>query len=334
MIAVLGPGGVGGLVAATLARAGEDVLVVAREETSSVIAARGLRVRSVVLGEFEARPRVAPVLAEPADILVVATKATGLEAALTRVQTPPALVIPLLNGIEHVAILRDRFGVDAVCAGVIRVESDRPEPGVVEQTSPFRSASTSRRPLPPVLEAARQIGVAGIPTIVGEDEATVMWSKLVRLNALALSTSAYDLPLGAVRDDPALAAELEGCVVETAAVAVASGATVDAADTLRELAEAHAGLGSSMRRDIAAGREPELDAIPGAVVRAGERAGVEVPTVRRLLGVSLRVFAARPSRPALLFSRKGPELGVFRREACTRERDGARREPPARSYCC
>jgi 2-dehydropantoate 2-reductase len=283
VIAVLGPGGVGGLVAATLARAGEDVVVVAREETAEVIAAEGLRVRSVVLGEFVARPRVASVLDEPAEILVVATKATGLEVALTRVQAPAALVLPLLNGIEHVARLRSRFGVEAVCSGVIRVESDRPEPAVVEQTSP--SIRIDLAPSwPYVLEAARRIGVAGIPTIVGEDEATVMWSKLVRLNSLALMTSAYDLRLGAIRDDPALASELEACVLETGAVAVASGAELDPADTLRELADAHPGLGSSMRRDIAAGREPELDAIPGAVVRAAERVGVEVPVVRRLLG--------------------------------------------------
>lgn len=281
MIAVLGPGGVGGLVAATLARAGEDVVVVAREETAAVIASAGLRVRSVVLGEFVARPRVASVLDEPAEILVVATKAPGLEAALTRVQAPAALVVPLLNGIEHIAFLRERFGVEAVSASVIRVESDRPEPGVVEQTSPSIRIDLAP-PWPYVVDAARRIGVAGIPALVGEDEATVMWSKLVRLNSLALMTSAYDLRLGAIRDDPALAGELEACVLETGTVAVASGAELDPADTLRELADAHPGLGSSMRRDIAAGREPELDAIPGAVVRAAERVGVEVPTVRRL----------------------------------------------------
>jgi 2-dehydropantoate 2-reductase len=74
-----------------------------------------------------------------------------------------------------------------------------------------------------------------------------------------------------------------GCIEEAAAVASADGAEIDPAARLAELDEAHAGLGSSMQRDIAAGREPELDAIPGSVLRAGARHGVECPTIARLV---------------------------------------------------
>ena len=55
-ISILGPGGVGGLVAAALTRAGEEVVVVARESTAARIAERGIRVTSVRLGDFTARP--------------------------------------------------------------------------------------------------------------------------------------------------------------------------------------------------------------------------------------------------------------------------------------
>ena len=48
------------------------------------------------------------------------------------------------------------------------------------------------------------------------------------------------------------------------------------------LDEAHEGLGSSMQRDLAAGREPELDAIPGAVLRAAARHGLSCPTIASL----------------------------------------------------
>ena len=46
-------------------------------------------------------------------------------------------MLPLLNGLDHLAVLRERFGADVVLAGTIRVEADRPEPGVVVHTSPF-----------------------------------------------------------------------------------------------------------------------------------------------------------------------------------------------------
>lgn len=280
VIAVLGPGGVGGLVAAALARAGGDVVVVAHEDTAQTIRERGIRVSSAVLGNFTAHPRDAVArLEERADLLVVATKATTLANALTRVLTPPGIVVPLLNGVDHVAALRERY--EWVTASVIRVESDRPEPGVVVQTSPsLRVDLAPDWPAPRVF--AGELTRAGIAARVSRDEATVLWTKLVRLCALALATSAYDLTLGPIRSTPELYDELRALVRESAAVARAEGADLHADAVLAELTDLHPGAGSSMRRDLAAGRPPELDAIAGAVLRAAARHDLEAPTVARL----------------------------------------------------
>lgn len=284
-IAILGPGGVGGFLAAALARAGTaDVTVVAREPTAALIARDGIAVESVRLGDFVAQPAAVPRLDAAVDVLLVATKAAGLDAALERVGAEPALVVPLLNGLDHVARLRERFGPRAV-AGTIRIEADRPRPGRVVQTSPFLFvdvASDDPGPRPRIDALAAALDAAGVPVRIGSSEAQVLWSKLVRLNALACVTSAFDAPLGEIRDDPERRPVLEACVRETAAVARADGAAIDPERTLAELDEAHATLGSSMRRDIAAGRPPELDAIAGAVLRAGARLGVGCPTVARL----------------------------------------------------
>ena len=280
-VAVLGPGGVGGLVAAALARAGTPTSVVAREETVAVIERDGLRVDSVRLGEFIALPRAIPVLSWPVDVLFVATKATALQLALERVVGPrPELVVPLLNGVEHLAFLRKRFGADRVLPAVIRVESDRPAPGVIVQTSPFLRVDLA--PDPRAEPLAHLLRAAEVPTRIGDSEAEVMWRKLVRLNALACTTAAHDAPLGEIRTRADWRAELVGAVEETAAVARAEGAPIEADDVLGELWEAHAGLTSSMQRDLAAGRPTELDAIAGAVLRAGERHGLECPTVAAL----------------------------------------------------
>jgi 2-dehydropantoate 2-reductase len=70
-------------------------------------------------------------------------------------------------------------------------------------------------------------------------------------------------------------------MAETAAVARAEGADIDPAGPLAELDRAHPTLSSSMQRDLAAGRPPEL-AIPGAVLRAARRHGLACPTIERL----------------------------------------------------
>jgi 2-dehydropantoate 2-reductase len=272
-VAVLGPGGVGGLVAAALDRAGTPVTVVAREETAAAIERDGLRVRSVRLGDFTARPRAVSQLSLPPDVLIVATKATSLRDALDRVTTAP-VVVPLLNGVDHVQTLRERF--PHVLAAVIRVESDRPAPGIVVQTSPFLRVDLA--PDPSANGLVHLLRAAEIPAQVGASEADVLWRKLVRLNALALTTTAYDVPLGEVRTRHL--PELAAAVDEGEEVARAEGAEVTG--VIAELWDAHAELTSSMQRDVAAGRPPELDAIAGAVLRAGVRHGIATPTVAAL----------------------------------------------------
>ncbi|MGI8902775.1 MAG: ketopantoate reductase family protein [Solirubrobacteraceae bacterium] len=281
-IAVLGPGGVGGLVAAALEHAGADVVVVARRQTEDVIGRRGIKVRSVALGSFSARPRVVANLRDEVDVLFVATKASGLQAALARIDSVPGLTVPLLNGLDHMGRLRSRFGTSRVAAGVIRVESDRLAPGEILQSSPsVRIDLAADDPAlgDRVAALASALELAGIEARIGASESQVLWSKLARLNALALTTSASDRPIGFVRTDPRWRSALEGAIAETVAVANADGAELSALDTLAELDQAHAGLGSSMQRDIAAGREPELDAIAGAVLRAAARHGLRCPTV-------------------------------------------------------
>jgi 2-dehydropantoate 2-reductase len=299
-IAVLGPGGVGGFLAAALAHAGEQVEVVAREPTAERIRAGGIRLTSVLLGEFTAHPDANATLSSPAGVLVVATKANGLDAALERIEIQPELVVPLLNGLDHMQRLRDRFGDDSVAAGTIRIEADRREPGVIVQTSPtvrIELASDLPGPRPALDRLAARFAAARIPARREEREAQILWSKLVRLTALACTTSASDRPIGFIRTDPQWRSSLDACVSEAAAVANADGAQLDPAGPLGELEAAHPELGSSMRRDIAAGREPELDAIAGSVLRAGRRHGIACPTIERLSAQ----IAVRAGVPAPVF---------------------------------
>ncbi|HEY2317909.1 MAG TPA: 2-dehydropantoate 2-reductase [Solirubrobacteraceae bacterium] len=281
-VAVLGAGGVGGFVAAALARADADVRVVARPETAATLHDSGLTVSSRALeADFSVRPAVLTELDDTVDVVVVATKTTGLADATQRIRAVPGLVVPLLNGLDHLALLRERFGADRVVAAVIRIESDRPSAGVIVQTSPAARVDMAGA-RPEVQALAELLREAGLDARTGGSEAQVMWSKLARLCPLALTTSASDRPLGFVRSDPRWRSALQGAVTETVAVANADGASLQAQDTMAELDAAHAELGSSMQRDIAAGRATELDAIAGAVLRAGQRHGLRCPTVQWL----------------------------------------------------
>ena len=223
-------------------------------------------------------------LDEPVYVLIVATKAIGLDAALDRVHAEPALVVPLLNGVDHVAALRERF--PAVVAAVIRVEAtpDRAGRHRADQPVPARGPRDRRPQAPPIAPGLPVLlEGAGVPVRIGGTEAEVLWGKLVRLNAIALTTAAFGVPIGEIRADPGRRGALRGAVREAAAVARAEGARMIHSDAvLAEIAALHDGLVSSMARDVEAGREPELDAIAGAVLRGAARHDLPVPTIRAL----------------------------------------------------
>jgi 2-dehydropantoate 2-reductase len=244
---------------------------------------------------MRAEPEAVARLDRDVDVLVVAVKATGLADSLERIQAEPHLVVPMLNGLDHLGPLRERFGPRAVAAS-IRIESTRVAPTRIEQTSPFLAVemgTTNPRMSAAIHSFADTLNEAGVPTRVRQHEPDVMWGKLVRLNALALTTTAHDLPLSPIRDDPERRADLAACIREAAAVAAAEGSEQDPSRTMEQLDEAHAELDSSMHRDVNAGREPELDAIAGSVLRAAARHGLSCPTIERLA----RSIAGRTGAP-------------------------------------
>jgi 2-dehydropantoate 2-reductase len=280
---VLGLGGIGGLLAAALARSGASCVVLLRPETLAGYPGR-ITVESTVLGDFEVEVPATRELERQVDVLWVATKATQLEEALVlapQAMVGDATVIPLLNGIDHVALLRGRY--PNVVAAAIRVESERLPPARIRQRSPFlRVELAGAEPV------ALELRSAGIECHTRGDERTLLWDKLAFLAPIALTTSALDSALGDVRDDR----RFNDCRDEALAIARAEGATVDEA-TLIALQQAVPGeMRSSMQKDVAGGREPELDAIAGPIIRGGRRHSIPVPATEGLA----RAVRARAGR--------------------------------------
>jgi 2-dehydropantoate 2-reductase len=255
-----------------------------------------LTVDSRLLGRFEAPVKLDTELIGPVDVLWIMVKATQLEAALASVpadRVGDALIVPLLNGIDHMATLRSRYNPDHVIAGTIRIESERGVPGHIRQLSPFadmRLAAVGPE-APRVQQLAAEVRRAGLSCEMVDDEASLLWGKLVALAPLALTTTAKGAPLGEVRNDPTWRARLEACVSEACAVAAAEGARIDHGAILDFLRNAPDGMRSSLQKDAAAGRPLELEAIGGPIVRLGHAHGLDVSTTEELMAT----IAARSS---------------------------------------
>ena len=284
--AILGPGAVGGALAVRLANSGMHVVCVAHPEAAGLIALAGLVVESPD-GTLAARVEVVEQLAKPVDLLLLTVKAPGLDDAVERVD-PDAVangvVLPLLNGLEHMDVLRERFG-DRVAAGTIShyqaYRAGRVQ--IVEATPPplitLASETLSRTE---VEQAADMLRRARMDVRVGQSEKRVLWHKLARIAPLAAVTSVSGRMLGELRNDPKWRPRLDSAIVEACAVAEADGVSLRAAAQWAIIDEMADETTTSAARDVAAGRRSELDAILGGVLRAAERLNVSVPTLTEL----------------------------------------------------
>jgi 2-dehydropantoate 2-reductase len=276
-IAVLGPGAVGGVFAVPLALAGFRVVCVAPPGTAAAIRRDGLTlVRRDE--EVRARPEAVEELQAQVDVLLVTVKAPALEEALERVRAEAEVVVPLLNGLEHVHRIRALLAGRVVAASVGRLEAYREGPTIVAQTTGA-----------PVVTLAANGGVAavfeaaGAEVRAGATERSVLWEKVVRLAPLAAATASTQQPVGELRVDPEWRARLRIAIAEACAIAAADGVDLDPAAQWTIIDAMPPDLTTSTARDVAAGRPSELDAITGAVVRAGRRLGVAAPTLEQLL---------------------------------------------------
>ena len=119
------------MLAVLLADAGHQVTLLASDRTSTAINVDGLVLHSSRYGERRVWPPARPWLAAPVELLFLAVKAPDLLAALTR--TPAGLlrgaaVVPLLNGIDHVPLLRAAFPQATVLPMTVAVEATRVRP--------------------------------------------------------------------------------------------------------------------------------------------------------------------------------------------------------------
>jgi 2-dehydropantoate 2-reductase len=279
--AILGAGAVGGLVGTVLSSLGEEVTVVVRPEKLPDYPANLLLERPS--GSLMAPAKAVTGLTEAVDVLWIATKTYQLQTALEAVRMSPAHVVPLLNGVDHVAVLRARFGRERVAPATISVEAERTTPGRFIQRSPFVRFNLTASLEPLLGGIIGQLGNLGFSCQFIANEQTLLWGKLCFLAPIALATSASGMNVGEVLANTGWKAKLSSAISEACAVANASGAQVDAAPILTAIESAPPGMRSSMQKDVVAGRKLELDAIGGPIVRGGEQHSIDVATTVKLM---------------------------------------------------
>lgn len=280
--AILGAGGVGGLMGAGLAHLGGSVTLVLRPEAIAHYPNQ-LHLESA-FGNFRVDVALATEV-PPVDVLWLTVKATQLETAMAALKTQDAVsvIVPLLNGIDHVRWLRGKYGAERVLPATIAVESERVSPGHIVHRSPFARLNVAGAGRPLLGSTIDQLQGMGFECQFIDDEPTLLWGKLVFLAPFALSTTAADKTVGEILSDPQWRSLGEACIREVCAVAVAEGARVNPDKIIPGVSAMPGNMRSSMQKDVEQHKTPELEAIAGPILRGARKHGIDVSATKKLV---------------------------------------------------
>src|SRR5262245_5284757 len=287
-VTVMGSGGTGGYFGAPLARAGEDVTFVARGAHLEAIRAKGLTVRSRLVGDFNvpARATADPGEAGAADVILFCVKSYDTESAarqLGRAVGPATVILPVQNGIDSADRIGRIVGPGHVIGGLAGVSSIVAAPGVIEHRAgpdviqvgelPGGSSARTER----IADALRR---AGIKAQVRPDIRVALWEKFVLICGLSGLTALTRLPIGAVLACAETRALYQQTMEETETVGRAEGVALPdgvAERTLKFFQAADPAVRGSLYYDLAAGRRLEIETLNGTVVHLGRKRGVPTP---------------------------------------------------------
>lgn len=285
---MIGAGGLGSYVAATLVQAGHDVSLVVRGEHGKAVRDRGIRVDASD-GSFVAHPRcVAPEGGLGAvDVVFVAVKSYSLgevSERLAALADDGAVVVPLLNGVDVSArLVASGVAPDALVDGVAYLTAFRSGPGRIERKGEHQRlvVGSSTGAGPGAIERVRTLFEATPVEIeIAEDIRVALWRKMAVVCSLAMICGMTGSALGPIRAHP-FGASLQGrAIAEVLSVGRATGValSIDAEARVGATLDAFPDdFYPSVLHDLRSGRKTEMDDLAGVVARMARERGVEAP---------------------------------------------------------
>jgi 2-dehydropantoate 2-reductase len=292
-IVVVGPGAIGCLFAAFLAKSKEEVwLLDKNKERAAKINSAGISLEGAS-GSWQIKVKTAssPQEIGKADLVLICVK--SFHTKLTIEQIKPLLdqetkILTLQNGIGNIEIISELVGEESVIAGVTNEGATLIDIGKIRHAGRGETIiGTIEGKTPVQMRAIREVfNKVGFECKMSRDIKSLLWSKLiinVGINALSAITR---LPNGKLIEYEGTRRILRDAVTEGARIAKRKRIKLIFDDPLAKVEAVCEGTQdnlSSMLQDILRKKRTEVDFINGVIVRLGQELGIDVPTNKFLL---------------------------------------------------
>ncbi|UEP37470.1 2-dehydropantoate 2-reductase [Burkholderia ambifaria] len=305
-ILVVGAGAVGGYFGGRLAAAGRDVTFLVRDGRAAALARDGLVIRSprgdLTLANVQTVR--AGDAAAPFDLVLLSCKAYSLDDAIASFAPfvgPSTLILPMLNGMRHLDVLRDRFGATQVLGGlcVIAATLDREQRIVhLNDTHGLSFGELAGGDSARVRALADILGGAGFDATLSDDIAARMWDKWVFLATLAASTSLFRGSVGDILAAPDGRRLLETMLDECSAIAAHNGYRPDPAaiERMQRMVLTPSPLTASMLRDVENRARVEADHVIGDLLARRDPQAADALSLLRIAYNHLKTYEVRVAR--------------------------------------
>ena len=286
-IAVIGPGAMGLLFGSYLSQKHEVTLVGTNPAKMRTIEAEGVTIREMDGTEKVYHPHATADTTgmAPVDLVIVQVKASASEAALTKNQAligPDTILMTLQNGMGHDALLSRFAAKEQIVIGTTQQGSYKlGETAVCHSGLGKTFLGTVTGDSSRFAALADVFAGCGFPCEVCGQVQGMIWDKLMINASSSVLSGILQVAQGYVEQDAHAWTLAEKLIRELCAAATADGYPFDAEEQIARirlhLQKAPDGF-TSIYADLKAGRRTEVDVINGAVVAAGHRHNVPVPT--------------------------------------------------------
>ena len=284
---VVGAGSTGGYFGARLAQAGRDVTFLVRPARAATLRKTGLQIVSPH-GDLTLAPQLltADAIPGPFDIVFLTVKGFQLDSAIEDLRPavgPETMILPVLNGMQHMDILAQRFSPHNLIGCALKVATTLDADGRVIQLAPLQDLTYGERDgatTPRILALDTFMQGAGFDARLSTDIERQMWGKWIMLASLGAITCLMRGTIGEVEAAPGGAAFSLAILEEVAAIVRAVGTLPSEAflTAMRaQMTTKGSPATSSMYRDLQSGRQVEAETIIGDLVRRGRAAAIETP---------------------------------------------------------
>ncbi|MCZ0873053.1 2-dehydropantoate 2-reductase [Peribacillus sp. AS_1] len=289
-IVIIGAGALGSYFGGRLQQAGQDVQYLVRKNRAKQLKENGISITSphgnYQFNDLHITENVNDI--EKVDLVILAVKGQHLQGTLTDLKVlveKGTKVLPLLNGLEHISILQEALGEEAVLGGSAFIIATLDEKGHVIHSNEnhdliYGPLHPSQKKICDEFEQAA--GTAIMKVSRTENILIRMWIKYMFITAFSGVTTASNLPIGTIRRYPETNGLLEKVLVEMKELANAYdvGITVEnIAQALENMAGLPHESTSSMHQDRRKGLTLEVEHLQGGALRLADKVGLKLPVI-------------------------------------------------------